>query len=63
MRTNVKEGNQSQGVKKVAYKEPAAYFNSDMRKAAELWEKENAMKKKGTGNSLTENGRRIEKDS
>ena len=27
--------------KKASYKEPSTYFNSDMRKAAEKWEKEN----------------------
>ena len=31
--------------KKITYKEPASYFNSDMRKAADDWEKENAKKK------------------
>ena len=30
--------------KNVTYKEPARYFNEDMRKAAEKWEKENAGK-------------------
>lgn len=32
--------------KKVTYKEPASYFNEDMRKAAEKWDKENKDKKK-----------------
>ena len=32
--------------KTVAYKEPASYFNEDMKKAADKWEKENAGKKK-----------------
>lgn len=31
--------------KKMTYKEPASYFNADMRKAADDWEKENAKKK------------------
>ena len=31
--------------KKVTYKEPANYFNADMRKAAEEWEKGNKKKK------------------
>lgn len=33
--------------KKVAYKEPASYFNEDMRKAAKKWEEGN--KKAGSG--------------
>lgn len=32
--------------KKASYKEPSTYFNSDMRKAAEKWEKENGAGKK-----------------
>lgn len=31
--------------KKVTYKEPSSYFNSDMKKAAEAWEKEQKAKK------------------
>ena len=34
--------------RKVGYKEPASYFNADMRKAAEEWEKENKKKKSAT---------------
>ncbi len=32
--------------KKITYKEPAGYFNADMRKAAEKWDKENKGKTK-----------------
>lgn len=32
--------------KQVGYKEPASYFNADMRKAAKEWDKEQAKKKK-----------------
>ena len=31
--------------KKVTYREPAGYFNADMRKAAQDWDKEHAGKK------------------
>ncbi len=31
-------------VKNVTYKEPANYFNDDMKKAAQKWEKEQAEK-------------------
>lgn len=33
-------------IKKVEYKEPASYFNADMKKAAAKWEKENKAKAK-----------------
>lgn len=46
--------------KKVIYKEPASYFNADMRKAADDWEKNNKKKKdtpaKKTGAGKTKKG-------
>ena len=33
---------------KTIYKEPASYFNEDMKKAAEEWEKKNKAKKTRT---------------
>lgn len=42
--------------KKVTYREPAGYFNADMRKAAEDWDKAHAGKtdKKPAGKKLVE---------
>ena len=37
--------------KTVTYKEPAGYFNEDMKKAADKWEKENKGKKKAAPKS------------
>ena len=39
--------------KKVTYKEPSKYFNADMKKAAEEWEKENAGKTGKAGKTAT----------
>lgn len=33
-------------IKKVGYKEPASYFNADMRKAAREWDKEHKQQQK-----------------
>lgn len=38
-------------MKNVAYKEPASYFNSAMRKAEKEWEKKNAQKEKQPKNT------------
>ena len=37
--------------KTVTYKEPSSYFNDDMKKAADKWEKDNKGKKKAAPKS------------
>jgi len=45
-------------IKEVGYKEPAGYFNADMKKEAEKWEKEQAEKNRKATNKKSNTGKK-----